>query len=87
MSPCCGMASYDAMSLGHTIILRTDHMVTPREIRVRLRWADGHIETLPEPINSNKFEVKQQDSTGGWRSFDDANEVDEEGYSIFVQVD
>jgi hypothetical protein len=39
-------------------------MVTPREIRVRLRWADGHIDTLPEPIDSNKFEVKQQDAPG-----------------------
>ena len=62
-------------------------MVTPREIRVRLRWADGHIDTLLEPINSNRFEVKQQDSAGRWHSFDDANEVDEEGYLIFVQVD
>src|ERR1700693_4785714 len=70
------MASCDAMNLGNTIIVRTDHMVTPREIRVRLRWADGHIDTLPKPINSNKFEVKQQASTGGWHSFDDANEVD-----------
>ena len=62
-------------------------MVTPRKIRVRLRWEDGHIDTLPEPINSNKFEVKQQDSTGGWHSFDDANEVDEEGYLIFAEPD
>jgi hypothetical protein len=68
-------------------IVRTDHMVAPREIRVRLRWADGHIDTLPEPINSNRFEVKQQDSTGAWHSFDDANEVDEEGYLIFAQED
>jgi hypothetical protein len=67
--------------------LRTDHMVTPRKIRVRLRWEDGHIDTLPEPINSNKFELKQQDSTGAWHSSDDANEVDEEGYLIFAQVD
>src|ERR1700686_3954779 len=41
----------------NTIILRTDDMVTPREIRVRLRWAGGHIDTLTEPINSNTFEV------------------------------
>ena len=75
------------MNLGSTTILRTDHMVTPRKIRVRLRWEDGHIDTLPEPINSNKFELKQQDSTGAWHSFDDANEVDEEGYLIFTQVD
>jgi hypothetical protein len=74
-------------ALGSTTILRTDHMITPREIRVRLRWADGHIDTLPEPINANKFELKQQDSTGAWHSFDDANEVDEEGYLIFAQVD
>ena len=84
---CCDMAGCDAMNLGNTIIVRIDHMVTPREIRVRLRWADGHIDTLPEPIDSNKLEVKQQDSTGSWHSFDDANEVDEEGYVIFVQVD
>ena len=38
-------------------------------------------------VGFHKFEVKQQDSTGGWHSFDDANEVDEEGYLIFVQVD
>ena len=62
-------------------------MVTPRKIRVRLRWADGHIDTLPEPIDSNKFEVKQQDSTGDWHTFDDANEVDEEGYLIFAEAD
>jgi hypothetical protein len=81
------MASCDAMNLGHTITWRTGHMVTPREIRVRLRWTDGHVDTLPEPINSDRFEVQQQDATGGWHSFDDANEVDEEGYLIFVQVD
>ena len=75
------------MNLGSTTIVRTDHMVTPRKIRVRLRWEDGHIDTLPEPIDSNKFEVTQQDSTGAWHSFDDANEVDEEGYLIFAQVD
>jgi hypothetical protein len=78
---------YEALRVGSTTILRTDHMVTPRKIRVRLRWEDGHIDTLPEPINSNKFELKQQDSTGAWHSFDDANEVDEEGYLIFAQVD
>jgi hypothetical protein len=75
------------MNMGNAILVRTDYMVTPREIRVRLRWADGRIDTLPEPINSYKFEVKQQDSTGSWHSFDDANEVDEEGYLIFAQVD
>jgi hypothetical protein len=34
-----------------------------------------------------KFEVKQQDSTGDWHTFDDANEVDEEGYLIFAEAD
>jgi len=62
-------------------------MVTPRVIRVRLRWADGHFDTLPEPIDSNKFEVKHQSSTGDWHTFDDANEVDEEGYLIFAEAD
>jgi hypothetical protein len=38
-------------------------MVPPRQIRVWLRWADGHIDTLPEPIHSNKFDVEQQGST------------------------
>ena len=62
-------------------------MVTPREIRVRLRWADGHIDTLPAPINSNRFEVKLQDVAGDWHTFDDANEVDKEGYLIFAEAD
>jgi hypothetical protein len=62
-------------------------MVTPRKILVRLRWADGHLDTLPEPIDSNRFEVKQQDSTGDWHTFDDANEVDDDGYLIFAEAD
>jgi len=48
------------------------------------RWT---FDTLPEPIDSNKFEVKHQSSTGDWHTFDDANEVDEEGYLIFAEAD
>ena len=59
--------------------------MTPNTVRVRLRWSDGRIETLPKEIDPTATVINRQDADGLWTSFRDSNEIDGEGYLIFAE--
>jgi hypothetical protein len=57
----------------------------PNTVRVRLRWADGRIETLPKEIDATATAINRKDARGLWCSFRDSDEIDGEGYVIFPE--
>jgi hypothetical protein len=59
--------------------------MTTHTVRVRLRWSDGRIETLPKEIDATATVINRQNARGLWHSFRESDEIDGEGYVIFPE--
>ena len=59
--------------------------MTPDTVPVRLRWANGEIITLREPVDAGITVIQRVDADGDWHSFRESDEIDAEGYVIFVE--
>ena len=59
--------------------------MTPDTVPVRLRWANGEIITLREPVDAAITVIQRVDADGDWHSFRESDEIDAEGYVIFIE--
>ncbi len=54
-------------------------------IGVRLYWADGRVEPLPDGVDAEATEIQIQD-VDGYHEFRDIGRMDADGFQIFRQV-
>jgi hypothetical protein len=59
-------------------------MTPPSTVLVRLRWANGEIETLMHPVATGMTVINRR-RDGNWHSFRRTDEIDSDGYVLFVQ--
>lgn len=55
-------------------------------IPARLHWADGRVETMPDGVDATANEVQVQTPAGRYCTFRETDEIDDEGFAIYVQV-
>lgn len=58
----------------------------PTPIKVRLKWADGSLETLDGTFDGTKDEIFH-DKGGKTHRFEDSGEVEADDYHVFTESD
>lgn len=56
------------------------------KIPARLHWADGRVETVQGGVDADASEIKIPTPAGPYADFRETDDIDDDGFAIFIQV-